>query len=168
MLQDQIMDPIGVYQGLRNRALEVRPADVSIELQNAEQVYAILIDFKEGDHEYSLFLTADGTVSLYFDDRPALIDLGEVETVQDAANAFLVSASQVVPGLHKDVDPEYDKERITLLTRDRNYEVNVNQDTGLDEVKFLDFLTQNVMRSIREAGALEKGKMDEYQNNVQS
>ena len=119
--QDEIvLDP--AYKGLRSQALNTKPADIGVTLDNNEQVYAAVADIPTKNGISTLVCVIGGTVSLYYSNGGGLIGLGQkYEEVRSAGNSFLISAGQMIPYLAKAVDfgiSEDQKAVVFLLARD--------------------------------------------------
>lgn len=143
------MDKNQIYMDLRNAALQIKPEEVGVYLENDYQVYAVLVDFKGLKHEASLFCAYDGTVSLYYGNGGASLGLGRVESIKKAAMTLLISSGQTIPNLPTFEDElSYDKEHIHLIAT-KVHKVGVNVTGNPKVIQFLDFLVQNVITEIR-------------------
>lgn len=83
------------YLGLRQLALDTKPDDIGVTLDNNEQVYAAVVDLKLSNRIVTLVCFFDGTVSLYYQNGSGMLGMGQkYEEVKEAGMSFLFSAGQ--------------------------------------------------------------------------
>lgn len=146
----------GPYWCLRQQVLELKPlAELLSGDKNSHPVYASVVDMDMGDTVVSLACAADGTTSLYFSTGGGQIGLGQkYEAVRMATIAFLQSSEQVLDKLttSKEYPLPTDKKHIVYLVTERAvYKQEFEMDkveTYSRELKFLNFLYQNVLKEI--------------------
>ena len=144
------------YLGLRNQALKIKPSDLHLNLTSNDQVYAAIVDIPINDKFATLCCVFDGTVSLYYSNGGSLLGLGQrYDTVSKSSGSLLISAGQTIPFLQYacDVSVVFDgKAHVFLLVRDGIFQETINMahiETEEKHKKFLNFLIQNVINSIR-------------------
>lgn len=144
------------YLGLRNQALKIKPYDLHLDVTSNDQVYAAIVDIPINDKIATLCCVFDGTVSLYYCNGGGLLGLGQrYDTVRKSSGSLLISAGQTIPFLQYayDVSVVRDgKAHVFLLVRDGIFQETIDMnhiDTEEKHKKFLNFLIQNVINSIR-------------------
>lgn len=140
------------YMQMRKRAFELRPENMEISLQNNEQIYASVADLNVNDSIVTLICTIDGTVSLYYSSGKYDIGLGKNEDVRQAAISLLISSGQCIKSMQRvDKYPVETKNiQVFLFSKDGIYQKIITSDENqTKEEKFLNFLIQNVLTSIR-------------------
>lgn len=79
-----------VYSGLRNRLLATNPRE--IRLEDAGEVWAVLMEIGTAKGVATFVAVADGTVSMYATNGAAIIGLGAYPGPQRASRALLAEA----------------------------------------------------------------------------
>lgn len=86
-------EPAEIYNGLRNRVLNLKPSDAGIKPSSEmPNVWGILMETGYQQAVVTLVSLADGTTSLYFSNGGGMIGGGKHATVADASKSFVVSA----------------------------------------------------------------------------
>ncbi len=151
-----------VYIGLRQRALELKPEDIQIQLDGANQVYGAVVDIPATKAAVTLFCSFDGTISLYFSNGGGILGSGQkYETVRKAGMEFLYSAGQTLEYMEKVTDTAYcknDNAVVYLLSESGTFrtEFNMGEQQTEKYKAFLNFLIQRVLNALRESGAMNR------------
>lgn len=111
-----------VYDAVRSRVLNLRPADVGVEPSSEmPRVWGVLMDVASSELVWTLVATADGTTSLYMGNGAAIIGAGEYRAVVEARQS-LISLAQEFDSALKPADafplPQPGRVRFYLLTFD--------------------------------------------------
>ena len=149
------------YDDLRKQALNIKPDDIGLILDNNEQVYGAIVDIPAENEMVTLVCIFDGTVSLYFSNGGGALGLGQkYEEIRQAGVSFLFSAGQTIPYLSQTADfdkSKNEKTSVCLLVRDGIYKAQFDMsktENAEKHIQYLNFLIQNVLSKIRESGAL--------------
>lgn len=146
-----------VYMGLRQNALGARPQDIGVALDDDTHVYGAVVDMAIGDHMATLACFEDLTTSIYFENGGGMLGLGQrYEAVAKVNLEFLSSAGKVLRLLPiaSDFDlPPKHHHNIYLLAEKGVYKAQLSIeafDTCPEEVRFLFYLYQKVLDTVRE------------------
>jgi hypothetical protein len=144
------------YLGLRQLALDTKPEDIGITLDNNEQVYAAVVDIKLTNGIVTLVCFFDGTVSLYYQNGGGMLGMGQkYEEIKDAGMSFLFSAGQTLQFLKPAQNfnlPDNNVVNAYLLSKENIYKAEIdmsNIQSQENHIQFLNFLIQNTLNKIR-------------------
>ena len=146
------MEGENIYRGLRERALALKPEQIGISLENDSQVYAAIIDIKLKNTIATLVCSIDGSVSIYYSTGQLSIGLGKEESIRKASISLLISAGQCLDAMQATntygIDPVM--MNAFLLTKNSVYFAKIDgKSISVREIRFLNFLIQNVLTAIR-------------------
>lgn len=146
------------YIDLRQQLLNSKPTIEVRNNMNGHPVYAAIVDMEIGNDIVSLACFVDGTTSLYYSKGGGQLGLGQAyNTVRTATIAFLHSSEQILDKLSISKTfplPTKNKNIVYLVTENAIYSQVFDMsklNSYPNDLKFLDFLYQNVIRAIREA-----------------
>jgi|LSQX01.3.fsa_nt_gb hypothetical protein len=141
------------YLGLREQAFFITPKDLEVYLENNEQVFAAVVDIPVNGKMVTLFCSIDGTVSLYYSNGKCDIGLGAKESIRKAAMSFLISSGQCLKVMSAYKSNEIIEQSMQVFLFYKNgiktQEISMGSHKTKEE-KFLNFMIQNVLSSIRE------------------
>lgn len=141
-----------VYLGFREQAFSINAEDINIDLENSEQVFAIVVDIPISENIATLFCSIDGTVSMYYSNGKFDIGLGEKEVVRKAAVSLLISSGQCLPfvNLYENHIIDHSAMQVFMFFRDgiKTMKIDIAHSKTKEE-KFMNFLIQNVLTAIR-------------------
>ena len=151
------------YSGLRQQVFAVKQTQEMANILDGHTTFAAVVDMDMGNAIATLACIADGTTSLYFSNGGGQLGLGQAdENIYTAAISFLRSADQVLEKMEKAEEyplPQNGKHIVYLKTPDGVYKQELNMKTVDEEsreIRFLNFLYQNVLAKIGEYG--QRGK----------
>ncbi|HEY5535047.1 MAG TPA: hypothetical protein VIL99_08965 [Ignavibacteria bacterium] len=141
-----------VYLGFREQAFSINAEDINIDLENSEQVFAIVVDIPISENIATLFCSIDGTVSMYYSNGKFDIGLGEKEVVRKAAVSLLISSGQCLPfvNLYENHIIDHSAMQVFMFFLDgiKTMKIDIAHSKTKEE-KFMNFLIQNVLTAIR-------------------
>ena len=147
------MNNENIFKDLRNQTFNVKPEDMNVILERENQVYAAVVDIKLNKSIFTLFCGFDGTVSIYSDSSSTIIGLGNNENIKQKAISFLISSGQCIKVLKKESRYELSLNKdmqVFLFAKNGIYKAEITRNPSeKKELKFLDFLVQNVLTEIR-------------------
>lgn len=79
--------------GLRQMVFNTEPSQLKLTFDGTHKVWGVVMEELYGDTSASLVCLADGAVSIYFGNGGGIIGMGEHEEPRNAANAFILQAS---------------------------------------------------------------------------
>ena len=145
------------YIGLRQQVFTLKKTQEMETSLEGHPIFAAVVDMDMGSAIVSLICVADGTTSLYFSNGGGQMGLGHAdEKIRTASIAFLRSADQVLEIMDKTEEyplPQNGKHLVYLLTSDGLYKKELDMktvDEESKEIRFLNFLYQNVLSKIGE------------------
>jgi len=145
------------YLGLRQLALDTKPEDIGVTLDNNEQIYAAVVDLPLTNGIATLVCFFDGTVSLYYQNGGGMLGIGQkYEEVKKAGMSFLFSAGQTLQFIKPSQNfnlPVNNLISVYLKAKENTYkaEINISNIQSQEKhIQFLNFLIQNVLNYIRE------------------
>ena len=145
------------YHGLRQQILDIQQTQAMVGVLEGHPVFAAVVDMDMGDAIVSLASIADGTTSLYFSNGGGQLGLGQADkNIRTAALAFLRSADQILSTMPKTAEyplPQNGAHIVYLKTSNGIYkqEINIKTiNTAPKEIRFLNFLYQNILTKIGE------------------
>lgn len=146
-----------VYMGLRQNALNARPQDIGVALEDETHVYGAVVDMAIGDHMATLACFQDATTSIYFENGGGMLGLGQRHVaIAKASLEFLTNAGKVIRLLPLASDfhlPIKHHHNIYLLAEMGVYKAQLSIeafDECREEVRFLFYLYQKVLDTVRE------------------
>lgn len=92
----------GVYKGLREQVLNLRPEYLGINLgEFPDQVYAVIMDIGHEQGMTTLVSIIDGTTSLYFSNGGGILGCGKEESVKNASMHLLHLSEKYLKKMQK-------------------------------------------------------------------
>lgn len=141
-----------IYSGLREQAFSINAEDINVDLENSEQIFAIIVDIPTTKNIATLFCSIDGTVSMYYSSGKFEIGLGEKEIIRKAAVSLLISSGQCLPFMNSYENHEIDQNAMQVFVFFREgiktKKIDITH-IRTKEDKFMNFLIQNVLTAIR-------------------
>ena len=144
------------YLGLRQLALDTKPEDIGVTVDNNEQIYAAVVDLPLTNGITTFVCFFDGTVSLYYQNGGGMLGIGEkYEEVKKAGISFLFSAGQTIQFIKPSQNfnlPTNNIISVYLKAKENTYKAEINMSNIQSQekhIQFLNFLIQNVLDKIR-------------------